>query len=131
MQQAEETLADARILMDTGSEGSYRTIVNRAYYAAFYALLALLHTCGKTSKKHIGAITLFDTDFMKTGIFDKRLSQNLHKLFDLRMQDDYVSVKPVLRAEAEYAMTLSEEFIGAIRKYLVENHFLNLEGSTE
>jgi hypothetical protein len=41
MQQATEALEDGRYLLAAGRGA--RTAVNRAYYAAFYAVLALLH----------------------------------------------------------------------------------------
>ena len=124
MQQADETLNDARILMES-EKGSNRTIVNRAYYAAFYALLGLLLTRNEKPRKHSGAISIFDREFIRTGIFDKRLSQCLHELFDARMEDDYVTYEPVSRQEAEAAMVMSEEFVVTIRAYLKANQFLD------
>ena len=50
MQQAAECLDDGRYLLSAGHGA--RTAVNRAYYAAFYAVLALLQTIGKTPRKH-------------------------------------------------------------------------------
>jgi hypothetical protein len=44
MQQATECLEDGRYLL-SAARGT-RTAVNRAYYAAFYAVLALLQTIG-------------------------------------------------------------------------------------
>jgi len=44
MEQATECLEDGRYLL-TANRGA-RTVVNRAYYAAFYAVLALLQTTG-------------------------------------------------------------------------------------
>jgi len=64
-----------------------RTVVNRAHYAAFYAVLALLQTIGKTPRKHKGALTLFDTEFIRTGLLSKELSGALHELFDARQID--------------------------------------------
>lgn len=46
MQQATETLDDGKYLLAAGR--GERTAVNRAYYAVFYAVLALLQTVGKT-----------------------------------------------------------------------------------
>jgi len=44
MEQATECLEDGRYLL-TANRGA-RTVVNRAYYAVFYAVLALLQTTG-------------------------------------------------------------------------------------
>jgi uncharacterized protein (UPF0332 family) len=80
MQQATEALEDGRYLLSAGRGA--RTAVNRAYYAAFYAVLALLQTVGKTPRKHRGVLTLFNTQFVRTGLLPKMLSEELHRLFD-------------------------------------------------
>src|SRR3990172_7668394 len=87
--QAEETLSDAEQMLN----GSFspRSIINRAYYSMFYAVLALFLKTGikiKTSK-HIGVISLFDREFVKTGKIDKRYSTILHDVFDARQESDY------------------------------------------
>jgi uncharacterized protein (UPF0332 family) len=38
--------------------------VNRAYYAMFYAVLALLQRIGRVPSRHAGVISLFDTEFV-------------------------------------------------------------------
>ena len=75
MQQAAETLQEARILL---AEQAHRGAVNRAYYAMFYAMLAVLATKGLGSSKHSGAISLFDREFVKPGDFPKQLPRSLH-----------------------------------------------------
>ena len=116
MQQAAECLDDGRYLLST-SHGA-RTAVNRAYYAAFYAVLALLQTIGKTPRKHKGVLTLFDTEFIKTGLLPEELSATLHRLFDARQEDDYRRVDPVLLEEATEFITVAEGFVHSIREYL-------------
>jgi uncharacterized protein (UPF0332 family) len=66
IEQAHETLWEAEILLN---ESAWRGAVNRAYYAMFYALLGLLATKQLGTSKHSGAISLFDHEFVKTGIF--------------------------------------------------------------
>jgi len=51
---ADQVMADARIMLDAGVSG--RSLVNRLYYAAFYALLGLLMTIGKAPTRHKGAL---------------------------------------------------------------------------
>lgn len=64
LEQAETALDDARFLLE--GRRSPQSIVNRAYYAMFYAALALLQKIGKIPSKHIGVISLFDTEFVMT-----------------------------------------------------------------
>jgi len=82
LDQAETALDDGKFLLDGGR--SPQSVTNRAYYAMFYAVLALLQKIGKVPSRHTGAISIFDTEFVMKDIFPKELSKNLHKAFELR-----------------------------------------------
>lgn len=71
MQQAEESLDEARFLLGGGK--SARSVINRAYYAMFYSVLALLVYEEVSSSKHSGVLSYFNRHFVKGGIFDKSL----------------------------------------------------------
>jgi len=86
MKLAHETLHESEILFN---ENSFRGTINRAYYAMFYSVLALLAIKKLGTSKHSGAIILFDREFVKTGIFSKELSINLRLAFDRRQTHDY------------------------------------------
>jgi uncharacterized protein (UPF0332 family) len=58
LREAEDTLKEAKVLQREGI--SNRGIMNRLYYAMFYAVLALLQEKQLGTSKHIGAISLFD-----------------------------------------------------------------------
>jgi uncharacterized protein (UPF0332 family) len=98
LQQAEETLADCRGMLKIG--GSGRSIINRAYYAAYYAILALLVAAEETPRRHNHAISLFDRLYVKTGKLSKATSIQIHQLFESRLEEDYKSLKPVTEADA-------------------------------
>ena len=87
MEQAEQAIKDTEILLSEG--GSPGSIINRAYYAMFYAVLALLVKVEKGTSKHSGAIALFNQYFVKEKIFPKDMSYTLHKSFDMRQMSDY------------------------------------------
>lgn len=117
MEQAEESLKDAKVLLDAGR--SPRSIINRSYYAMFYAVLALLQKIGKVPRKHSGAISLFDTEFVLKGIFPKELSKDLHDIFNLRQVSDYQVIERVTSEDAETALERAEGFVEAVAKYLM------------
>jgi len=71
LEQAKAALDDAKYLID-GSR-SPQSIINRSYYAMFYAALALLQKISKTPSKHSGVISLFDKEFVMKGIFTKKI----------------------------------------------------------
>lgn len=123
LEQAKQTLKDSRCLL-TGDEHSARSVVNRAYYAAFYAVMALLQTIGKVPRKHQGAISLFELEFVKTGELPKEMSKWLRTLFRMRMDDDYMVLEDVTVEEAEQAVETSERMIETIGKYLVKTDWI-------
>ena len=104
-----------------------QTAVNRAYYASFYAVLALLQALGKTPRKHRGVLALFDTEYVRTGRLPKELSAALHQLFDARQEDDYRRLDPVLPEEATEFIAVTEQFVQAIRDHLLDTGYLQRE----
>ena len=116
LEQAKTALDDARFLLE--GRRSPQSIVNRAYYAMFYAALALLQKIGKIPSKHIGVISLFDTEFVLTGLFPKELSRNFHKAFELRQVSDYRVMERLTHLKAEETLTRANDFVKAIETYL-------------
>ena len=86
LEQATESLESAELLYE---HQKYRSAISRAYYAMFYAVLALLANQPAKMSKHSGVISRFDRDYVKTGHFDKIFSKWLHDAFDLRQRADY------------------------------------------
>ena len=59
---------------------SYRSAANRAYYAIFHAMRAVLALDGVDMKHHSGIISEFRKRYIKTGVFDASLSGLISKL---------------------------------------------------
>ncbi|MBV6394587.1 MAG: hypothetical protein HFACDABA_00153 [Anaerolineales bacterium] len=76
MERARETLDTAQLLRDQNADTA--SIVNRAYYAMFYAALAILAAVGEETSKHSGVLALFDRHFVKTGVLPKEMGKFLH-----------------------------------------------------
>lgn len=123
MDQAETTLKDAEGMLKFGM--SSHSIVNRAYYAMFYAVLALFIKAGVElrSSKHSGVISLFDKHFVLSGKLDKSLSRSFHQLFDDRQEFDYKELVQVSSEDAANAVGLAEKFILTIKSHVeqIEN----------
>jgi len=75
---AGEALRDAAALRQANS---VRGAINRAYYAMFYAVLALFLKMGINARtsKHAGVIAMFDKEFIHTGKLDVRCSNAVWK----------------------------------------------------
>lgn len=125
LQQARAALDDAKCLMDAGRTPS--SIINRAYYAMFYAALALLQTIGRTPSRHTGVLSLVDQEFILTGQIARESGRNLHRVFDLRQQSDY-RVDPAIDAEtARVAWGQAVAFVDEAANYLTLRGFVTAQ----
>ena len=115
LKEAEESIKEARVLQREGM--SNRAVMNRLYYAMFYAVLALLQEKQLGTSKHTGAISLFDREFVKKGIFDKELSKTLHRAFELRQKGDYMEEVEVTDEDIDEMFPRVIDFVEKIKKY--------------
>jgi uncharacterized protein (UPF0332 family) len=118
LKQAEETLNDAEAMAK--AKLSPRSIVNRAYYAMFYAVLGLFlgtNVSLKTSK-HSGIISMFDQVFVLSGKLDKQMSKSLHRMFNARQVADYKELVEVSPEEADHALKAARSFIEEIKRVI-------------
>jgi uncharacterized protein (UPF0332 family) len=114
-----ETIDDADKLMSAGA--SARSIVNRAYYAMFYAILALFikKDIKIVTTKHSGVISLFDQNFIKTGLIDKQFSQIFHRAFNDRQEFDYKDYSIVESSDAVEILENARQFIDTIKSIIL------------
>jgi uncharacterized protein (UPF0332 family) len=85
-QRAKETYEEALIL---AREERWNAVINRLYYACFYAVITLLLKNDIETQSHDGARTQFGLHFIKTGIIAKEFGKLFSKLFDYRQKGDY------------------------------------------
>ena len=115
--QARDSIREADVLHQSGM--SLRSVMNRLYYAMFYAVLALLQEKEMGTSKHSGAIALFDREYVKTGTFPKEMSRALHRAFALRQKGDYMEETEVTTNDIEEIRPMAEEFVAGVRNYLI------------
>ena len=115
MDKAKSALDEAKILFDSQK---YYGAANRSYYAAFHAMTALLIHDGHSLKKHSGVISKFRELYIKTGIFDTGMSEQIAALFKLRTNCDYDTFYVVAKADVEEQIRNAEIIISAIDKRL-------------
>lgn len=114
--QARDSLREADILNQSGM--SLRSVMNRLYYAMFYAVLALLQNKEMGTSKHSGAISIFDREYVKAGIFPREMSKALHRAFELRQKADYMEETEVTPEDIAEIRPLAEQFVTAAEKFL-------------
>ncbi len=115
LEQAQSAIDDA-IYLNAGHR-SPQGIVNRCYYAMFYAALALLQDIGKAPTKHSGIISLCYTEDVIKGIFPRELSKDLHKAFELRHSSDYKVQPGISEEQLKEEIDKASRFVEAVKSY--------------
>ena len=119
LKEAEESLDEAQFLFD--GEKSPRSVINRAYYAMFYSVLALLIFEPYSSSKHSGVLSYFNRRFIKEGLLSEQVGRAINKAFDLRQRADYREEVVLTREQVEPFLTSARGFIESVSTYLREN----------
>ena len=123
LKQAEESVDEAEYLLSGGK--SPRSIINRAYYGMFYAVLALLIFEPFASSKHAGILSYFNKRFIKEGIFPEELGRSINNAFELRQRGDYREYVELSYEQVSPFIKSAREFIGQVRSYLEGSTFTN------
>lgn len=121
LQKADDSIIQAGALLNIQQHFG---AVNRAYYAIFYAALAVLLTKDLGSSKHSGVLSLFDREFVKTNEVDRRWSKVFHDAFGLRATADYAKLAEVTVQQATKTIQNAEEFVSWTREWLAERTWL-------
>jgi len=115
LKQAEDTLKDAeKMIRDNLTP---RSIINRAYYAMFYAVLALFMKSELEIKtaKHSGVISIFDKEYILTEKIEKNYSRMLHRVFEMRLEGDYKDLDSVSFDDARNSVKSARSFLERIK----------------
>lgn len=105
------TFDDAKIL---ASNEKWNSTINRLYYSAYYAVLALLLKNGLKPTTHNGAKTNFTEHFIKSQKIDKKFGKIYSQLFTWRQKGDYDDLFDFEEAEVVQYFEPVEELIRLI-----------------
>ena len=86
LQRAKDTYLDAQILAENDR---WNSVINRLYYATYYAVSALLLKSDYAPVTHSGVKILFSIHFIKTGIIPEEYGKMFSQLFSWRQKGDY------------------------------------------
>jgi uncharacterized protein (UPF0332 family) len=115
MEQARESLNASKLMMENDM---IKDAINRSYYAAFYALKAVLAIEGKDFKRHKDVVAYFNQMYVAKGIFSRELGRMIAKLQQLREKSDYDDFFIVSIEKAEQQVASAEKVITEAEKYL-------------
>lgn len=114
---AVETLDTAKLCMEYKH---YKDAINRCYYAAFYAVKAVLALEEIDFKRHKDAIAYFNQHYVATGGFDREIGKRLGRLKRKRETNDYDDFYVASYDEAEEQYESAEMIIKNIQTFLKE-----------
>lgn len=115
IEHAKECLSAAQSLV---ASENYKSAANRSYYAIFHAMRAVLAFDEIDMKKHSGVMAEFRRHYIKTGIFDKKLSETISALSDIRTDSDYDDFFVISKEEVIEQIQKAEVFVTEISMYL-------------
>ena len=111
LQKAAQSIREAKLLMENGLND---TAVSRLYYAAFYAINALLAENDFNPKTHSGTKTIFNKEFILTGKMESHFSDFYSFLMAKRFEADYDDFVFIDEKKIPSLVAETEEFISAI-----------------
>lgn len=100
--------------------GDYDYTCSRAYYAVFYLLEGVLMLDGKRYTKHSAVISVFNRDYVKTGVFPVEFSKHIKYLLKRREIGDYSFSIRIDEEDARNCIAKAEETFKVISKYLID-----------
>ena len=105
-------------------EDLYKDSINRSYYAAFYAIKAVLALGTIDFKRHEDVVAYFNKEYVATNVFPRELGKRLGMLKQLREKSDYDDFYIASRDQAEGQYHTAKYTIEKVEEYLKNNGIL-------
>ena len=100
--------------------GEYDFSINRLYYAAFYAVSAVLMKRNLAFRKHSGVRGTFHREFIKTGLLDVKWGRLYDQLFEDRQESDYTALVEFEKDYVEDQLKRCGELLKLLRYYAID-----------
>lgn len=117
MEQAKESLKASEIMSDNGM---LKDSINRSYYAAFYAIKAVLALDEVDFKRHKDVVAYFNKEYVAKEKFSRELGRMIAKLQQLREKSDYDDFFLASVEQAEQQLLSSKKIIEDVEKFISE-----------
>lgn len=115
LQNACETLAAAALCLE---RKLYKDAINRCYYAAFYAVRAILALEEVDFKRHKDAVGYFNRNYVATEIFPREIGKKLGRLKQERESSDYDDFYIVSASDANEYYENAKLIVEVVQDYL-------------
>ena len=113
---AQETLTTAEWIFKEGKD--YTSANNRAYYAIFYAIRAVLALDQKDFKRRADVVAYFNQYYVHTSIFPKQLGRKNAQAQRVREDSDYDEEYSPSYEKTEQQIKTAKELINLVKEYI-------------
>lgn len=101
----------------------YKDAINRCYYAAFYAVKAVLALEGTDFKRHKDVVAYFNQNYVATNVFNRETGKRLGRLKRKRETSDYDDFYMVSYDEAQEQYEAAKLIVKDVQKFLKIKQF--------
>ncbi len=116
IEKAEETLKTAEFILKEVKD--YTSANNRAYYAIFYTIRAVLALEEVDFKRHKDVIAYFNQHYINTGIFPKKIGKKIAQAQRVREDSDYDDKYEPSPIKTEEQIETAKELLNLVERYL-------------
>ena len=109
---------DLDTAIDNEKAGHLRAANNRAYYAIYHAITAVLSLESVAFKKHKDTLAYFNKTYVKEEIFPRALGHKIAVVEEVRNNSDYDDFYIVSKEETELQIQTAKELINEVGMYL-------------
>ena len=115
LEKAKETLKSAQILFEVKD---YTGANNRAYYAIFYAIRAILALEETDFKRHKDVIAYFNQKYIKLETFPRKLGSKIAQAQRVREDSDYDDKYQISYEKTEQQIETAKEVIIEVEQFI-------------
>ncbi|MBO5397385.1 MAG: HEPN domain-containing protein [Clostridia bacterium] len=115
LSQAKENIEEAEILFNINK---FKGASNRAYYAIFHAIKAILALEQKDFKKHSSVIAYFNQEYISKAIFPKELGRDITNIRLYREKSDYVDFYIITKDDCKIQIDKAKNIVSSVEEYL-------------
>lgn len=121
LNKAKETLETARMIFNEGKD--FTSANNRAYYAIFYAIRAVLAIEEVDFKRHKDVLAYFNKEYVNKEKFPKKIGRKISQTQRIREDSDYDDDYEPSFEKTEQQINTAQELIDLVEEYI--NNYYN------
>lgn len=116
LSQSKENIEEADMLFNANK---FKGASNRAYYAIFHAIKAILALEQKDFKKHSSVIAYFNQEYISKNIFPRELGKDITNIRLYREKSDYLDFYIITKEDCKIQIEKAKNIVRAVEEYLL------------